>query len=56
MRVKLNLLRASGTTADLVVTMSATATVGEVARSIVLGDPSRPQAELAALMNRPHTL
>jgi DNA segregation ATPase FtsK/SpoIIIE, S-DNA-T family len=56
MRVKLNLLRAGGPTADLVVTMSATATVGEVAHSIVVGDPARPQAGLAELMNRPYTL
>jgi S-DNA-T family DNA segregation ATPase FtsK/SpoIIIE len=56
MRVKLNLLRAGGAPSDLVVTMSATATVGELAQSIVFGDPTRTATELDTLAGRPHTL
>ncbi len=42
MKVKLSLERADRSLADIVVTTSATATVGEVARQIALSDPAGP--------------
>lgn len=51
MRLKLTLLRADATSADIVVTTSSTATVGEIAAAVAHGDPTR--LVIPAVADRP---